>query len=78
MTSIPTIRMPKPGIRFLKNIEAASFLGVEPEELTTSRKTGYLLGLEAPPFLIMGRYTRYDLIELMVWSRLYNIGGPAK
>lgn len=78
MRETTTIKIPKSGARFLKSNEAASFLGIRDISLRESRRTGYLLGLEAPPYLNLGRYIRYDLLELTIWSRLYKIGGAAR
>lgn len=49
----------------LNSEQAAKFLGIQPTTLKQSRHTGILLGEPAPPFLKMGRSTRYKLASLV-------------
>lgn len=49
----------------LTSEQAAKFLGIQPTTLKQSRYTGILLGEPAPPFIKMGRSTRYKLSVLL-------------
>ena len=48
----------------LNSEQAAKILGIQATTLKQSRHTGILLGEPAPPFLKMGRSTRYRLAAL--------------
>ena len=49
----------------LNSEQAAKFLGIQATTLKQSRHTGVLLGEPAPPFLKMGRSTRYRMSSLL-------------
>ena len=49
----------------LSDNEAAKILGAAPASLKQSRYTGDLFGKPAPPFVKMGRSTRYRLSALL-------------
>ena len=56
----------------LNSEQAAKFLGVKASTLKQSRYTGILLGEPAPPFIKMGRSTRYRLSALLEFRDQFN------
>ena len=51
----------------LKEQQAAEILGLKPGTIRNSRHTGMLAGVDAPPFLKMGRTIRYRLEDVLAW-----------
>ena len=55
-------------LKLLREVDAASLLGVSPGQLRLSRHTGELFkGVPAPKFLKMGKAIRYPYANLDNW-----------
>ncbi len=59
--------------RLINDREAAAILGVQPNTLKNARHTGRLAGVEAPPYLKMGRTVRYDTGALLTWRDQFQV-----
>ena len=59
--------------KLIDDKEAAPILGVQPNTLKNSRHTGRLAGVEAPPYLKMGRTVRYEVDALLAWRSQFEI-----
>tara|TARA_R110002051_G_scaffold249586_2_gene308995 strand:- start:1559 stop:1741 length:183 start_codon:yes stop_codon:yes gene_type:complete len=51
----------------LTSIEVAKLLKLHPMTVNTSRRTGILLGRDAPKFKKIGKLVRYNKSDIEVW-----------
>lgn len=58
---------------YLKNDEAAEFLGYDPLTLKNSRFTGRLASVRAPSFVKMSRSVRYRAEDLVEWREQFAV-----
>ena len=58
--------------RLIDDKEAAPILGVQPTTLKNSRHTGKLAGVEAPPYLKIGRTVRYEIEAILQWRSQFE------
>lgn len=60
------------GIQMMTSKEAADYLGYAENTLREARVRGNLAGVEAPPYVKMGRKIHYDKTDLDAWKSQFR------